>query len=199
MTRVNGSHNMNGHISLGDGGIISKSEPQERHSSRRRKYAALAGVALFIAAFGRWLVIETDRSPVLTYVSMSKPVERAVYFQPETAKAGDTVQLVFNRTKWLDTKYKSAKLIFHATCMKEVYLNGLRSVEPVRSDFPAYQINVPINTGEVPTKSRPFEVPADCLPGPLAYRGFARHERGVFFSDKETRDMPEVFLTVTGK
>jgi len=179
--------------------VLSQASRDQGASSGMRAF--LAGVVLLLAVTlgGRWWMIESDVSPILTYQSMIKPLEKAVYFQPDTARPGETVQLVFNRTKWFNTTYKDAYLIFSATCWVEVERDGKPAIEERRRDYPAYPINVPPNPLEVPTKSRPFEVPTECLPGTLAYRAFARHHRGLLFSDKETHDFPEVFLTVLAR
>ncbi len=192
---VNGGNHVNGDIIFG--GRTPTAHPQVEHRSSGRKW--LIGGILFIVLLlltlgGKAWMFEHDRSPIVTYESMLKPLDRAVYFSPDKAKPGEKVQLHFGRVYWYTTEYRS-ELIYNITCLMEVERNGVKIIEPQRRDFPPYPISTPKEVGLVDPKHRPITVPAECRRGPLVHRAFARHDRG-WFSSRET-PMPEVWLQVT--
>lgn len=172
-------------------------------SGRHRKTPAgilswgVSAIILLTVGILGGMLLGGDSEPILTYQWIgNRSLDRSVYFYPETAAPGDVVQLHFDRVYWYTTKYRS-ELIFNVSCLVEVERNGDKIAEPQRIDFPPYPISTPKDIGPVDPKWRPFRVPAECLPGRLVYRAFARHYTGDL-SSRET-PVPEVYMMVSGK
>ena len=196
----------NGHrgpvnITMGGGSTISSHRFNPRGGNMWRYLIFGAGVLLLavgLAFGGRFLLIALDDSPIVTYESLSLPrhlLAPAVYFTPDKAFPGEVVHLHLDRVEWFTVQQKS-ELVYNITCLMSVEKeDGRRVIEPSRKDYPIYNISTPADVGPVEPKFREIKVPAECLPGRLIHRAFARHHRPWPFSPRITR-MPEAILTV---
>lgn len=98
----------------------------------------------------------------------------ATYFDRQIAAPGEEIEICFDNVVW--RRICPSKLVSHITCVQRIQRNGRDIIEARGFNPPAYNINVPMKTGPIVKKCRPFVLPTACQPGPLRYEAFAQSE-----------------------
>lgn len=100
----------------------------------------------------------------------------STYFDRQIAGQGEEIEICFDNVVW--RRICPSRLISHISCIQRVQRDGRDVVEMRGFNTPAYEINVPMQTGPIAKKCRPFKLPVACQPGPLKYEAFAQSECG---------------------